>query len=51
MEIVFNAFRELIFVVLWKPWELVSSITDSKFRCSGLPKRGFDIEGIAKIDF
>ena len=29
----------------------ILSIIDSKFRCSGLPKRGSDMEGIAKIDF
>ena len=34
-----------------KPWELVLSIADSKFRSSGLPKRGSGMESIAKIDF
>ena len=47
----FSCIWELIFVVLWKPWEVVLSIIDSKFRCSRLPKRGSDMEGIAKISF
>ena len=51
MEIAFNAFWGLVFIVFWKPWELVLSITDSTFRCSGLPKRCSDMECVAKIVF
>ena len=47
----FNAVWDLLLLFFQKPWELVLSITDSKFRSSGLPKRGSGMEGIAKIDF
>ena len=51
MEIVFNAVWDLFLLFFQKPWELVLSTTDSKFRPSGLPKRGSGMESIAKIDF
>ena len=51
MEIVYNATWDLFLLVFQKPWELVLSITDSKFRSSGLPKRGSGMESIAKISF